>query len=104
MQQWLPATQGDNGRAERGKPVDTAVHLRQCNRWRELIVFVAVVAGEVAAPHRDKMDVDGMPLRKQSLGNHPPFAELPGNRADLAFEPKRVHASRARRNPGKTLS
>src|SRR5215470_4729825 len=93
MQQRLAATDGDDGRAERGQPLDAANHLGQGDGWRELIVFVAVAAGEVAAPHRDKMDVDGMPLRKQSPGNHSPFAKLPGNRADLAFGLKPVHAS-----------
>src|SRR5439155_21714883 len=48
MHHGLAATDRDDGYLEILTPVDTADHLVGRNRWRKIVVFVAITAGEIA--------------------------------------------------------
>ena len=64
MQQRFPAANGDERGAQRRQLVHAAVHLIQRNRIREIVVLIAVGAGEIAAPHGNDVDLNWVVGRK----------------------------------------
>src|SRR5215472_5777527 len=60
MKQSLAAADGDQRGAPRGQLVDAPVHLFDRHGIGEVIVLVAVGAGEIAPTHGDDVDLDGM--------------------------------------------
>ena len=74
MQQRLPTANGHDRRAEFGEAIDTPVHGLNRHRLGDIVVLVAVGAGEIAAPHRDDVRHYGMIDVCQSLADHPKLA------------------------------
>lgn len=72
MQQRLAAADGDDGRAEGGEAVDATEHLVERDGLREIVVFVAIRAPQIAAPDGNDVREQGMLGRQQTLCDHPP--------------------------------
>ena len=75
MQQGFAAADGDERGAQRGQLINAAVHFSERHRIREIVVFVAIGAGKITAPHGNDVDLDGMAGRKQALRDHFEFAK-----------------------------
>ena len=76
MQERLAAADGDDGGAQRAEPVNAAEHFLGGNGIREIVVFVAIGAGEIAAAHGDDMDQQGMAGGKQAFREETNLAQL----------------------------
>jgi hypothetical protein len=55
VQEGLAATDRNDGRSQRGQPVDATKHYLEGNGFRDFVEFVAVSAGEIATPNRNKV-------------------------------------------------
>lgn len=75
MEHGLAAADGDDGGAERRQPVNPFEHIRQRDRRGEVVVLVAVGAGQIAPADGDNVGQDRVPLAQQTFGDHPPFPE-----------------------------
>ena len=72
MQQRLATADGDDRRAEGSEAVDAAEHLVERDGLREIVVFVAIGARQIAAPYGNDVREQRMLGREQRLGNHAP--------------------------------
>ena len=84
MQQRLAAALRDDGGAQARQMVDAAEHLFERHGLRDFVVFVAVRAGEIAAPRGNDVRQDGMAGGSQAARDHPPFAQTGVPEADTA--------------------
>lgn len=75
VQQWLTAGDGDDVCAQAREVVDAPKHLIYGDFFREIIVLVAVSAGEIAASHRDDVRHYRMVGRGQGAGDHGELAQ-----------------------------
>src|SRR6476646_6730198 len=75
MQQRFTTADGDQRSAQSRQLVNAAVHLFQRNRIREIVVLIAIGAGEIAAPHRNDVYLNRMISREQTLRDHFEFAK-----------------------------
>ena len=91
MGERLAAGDADHGGAEAAQVVDAAVHLVERDGLGNLVVLVAVAAGEVAEARGDDLRQDGVAGGSQGAGHHRVFADLAGG----CFP-----ASAQRRSPG----
>ena len=60
MEQRLAAAEGKDAEAERRQVVDAAQHVRRGYRRREVVIFIAIFAGQVAAADGDDVRGDGV--------------------------------------------
>src|SRR5262245_52289304 len=74
MQQRFSAANGDNGRPEVRQAVDSADHFLRRHRGGEVVVLVAISAGEIAAPGRNNVGENDMAVRCQSFDYHSKFS------------------------------
>ncbi len=77
VQQRFAAGDGDDGGAERRQVVEARVHGVHRHGLGEIVVLVAVGAGQVAAAHGNHVRQDGMVGGGQPLGDHLEFARAP---------------------------
>jgi len=89
MQQRFAAADGHNGRADFAQAVDPANHFRGFHRLRKIVKFVAVGAGQIAAPDRNDMHKQRMARGDQSMDDAAQFA---GARAPGPQPPPRFRA------------
>jgi len=75
MQQGFTTADGNERSAQGCEFIHAAVHFFQRNGIRKIVVFIAVGAGEIAAPHGDYVDLNGMVGGKQTLRDHFEFAK-----------------------------
>ncbi len=80
----LAAGNRDNGRAKFGKLIQPALHHVQRYGFRDLIVFVAIPAGQITASHRDNVRQHDMVSRSQRARNKSRLAEFPFNKSALS--------------------
>jgi hypothetical protein len=78
MEERLAAADGDDVGSERRQPIQALVHGVDGDRLGVIVVFVAVGAGEIAAPHGDDVGQNGMAGGCEALGDHAQFADSPG--------------------------
>jgi hypothetical protein len=77
VQQGFAAADDDQRGAEFGQAVDATMHFLDWHRRGNVVVLVAVGAGEIAAPHGDDMHLDGMVGGNEPLRDHLEFAKGP---------------------------
>jgi hypothetical protein len=53
-----------------GQVIDAALHYVERDWLGEIVVFVAVFAGQIAATNRNDMSQDGVVRRGQPFGDH----------------------------------
>src|SRR5437879_8008588 len=70
VQQRLATAQSNDGGSQVRKPVDTLEHDAQRDRLRNLVVFVTVGAGQIAAAYGNDVGQDWMIGRSQPLQDH----------------------------------
>jgi len=87
MQQGLTAADGDERSAQRRQLVHAPVHLFERHRIREIVVFVAIGARKIAAPHGDNVDLDRVVGGAQPLRDHFDFAKSAVRRLQPAPDP-----------------
>ena len=87
MQERFAAADGNNGRADFAQPVDPANHFRGVHRLRKIVKFVAVRAGQIAAPDRNDMHEQRMARGEQSPDDAAQFAgaRAPGPQSPRVF-------------------
>ena len=76
MEERLAATDGHDGSSEFGQLVDAAEHDFERDGLREIVVLVAVFAGEVAAPNGDDVREQRMVRRHKGASNFPGSAKV----------------------------
>src|SRR5499426_643683 len=74
VKQRLAAAEGDGQRSELGEPVYATRHLFNRHRFRRLVVFVAIGAGEIASANGDDLRQYRAILRLQRRRDHPRLA------------------------------
>ncbi len=79
VEQRFAAADGDDVGAQIGQAVEPLVHGLDGHGLRDIVVFVAVAAGQVAAAHGNHVRQHGVIRRSQSLEDHAPFADAPVN-------------------------
>src|SRR5215470_3218447 len=89
MQQRLAPANGDDGRSKFSKAIDTAVHRLDRHWLRDVVVFVTVSAGEIAAPHWHDMCHYGMVGVRESFTDHPKFADSSRSCSEVASHARR---------------
>ncbi len=87
MHQRLAAADGDDGSAHAGQDVQSAFHLFQRDGLGKIIKFVAIGAGQVAAPVGDNVHQDGVLGGNQGLANHAQFAQPRVREAEAPAHP-----------------
>src|SRR5579859_5469015 len=75
MQQRFTAADSNERGAQGSQLVHATIHLFQWNWIREIVIFIAIGAGEIAAPHGNDVDLNWMVRRKQTLRDHFEFAK-----------------------------
>src|SRR5579862_3552252 len=83
MGQGLAAGDADHGRTQAAEVVDAAVHLLEGDGLGDLVVLVAVGAGEIAEARGDDLGKDGVAGGSQGASDHAIFADFSG----YGFEP-----------------
>lgn len=74
MHQWLAAADRDNRGLKERQPINAANHFIGWNRRREIVVFVAICASQIAASHRNDVCQEHMLCGSQAPENHLNFA------------------------------
>jgi hypothetical protein len=74
MQQRLAAADGDHRGAHVREQIDAAFHFVDRHRVREIVEFVAVGAGQIAAADRDDVNEQGMARGEEAPGHAAQFA------------------------------
>ena len=74
MQQRFAAADGDDGGTQCGQKVEALADGFERHRLGAIVVFVAVGAGQVAAPHGDDVGQDGMVRGDQAFRDHAQLA------------------------------
>src|SRR5690242_8328896 len=83
MKQRLSSAYRDHGSSHRPKTVDSAEHLIERHRLREVIEFIAVCARQIAPPHWNDVDQQRMLCGGEALRNHAELAHLAMSREQL---------------------
>jgi hypothetical protein len=84
MQQRLTAAEGNDSCAESCQKIDATKHFRRWYRVGNLVVFVAVCAGEIAAPDWNNVSEDWMVAGFDRLTKHPRLAKAALERSQLS--------------------
>src|SRR6476646_7499997 len=85
MGQRLAARNRDDTGAEAGEMVDSAKHLIDRDRLGNLVVLVAIGAGEIAEAHGHDLRHDDVVSRGQSMSHNAKLPQLAGRRFDPAL-------------------
>ena len=83
MQQRLAAADGHRRGAHGAQPVNAPEHFLGRHRLREIVKFVAIRAGQIAAPYGNDVDQQRMAGRDEGLGELLQFAHPAMRRGDL---------------------
>ena len=86
VKQRLAAADGNDRRAQLRQLVDAPEHGLGRNRLREVVKLVAVLAGKIAAPHRDDVRQQRMVRRQESPGDHLRATQVALQRAPAASQ------------------
>jgi hypothetical protein len=78
MSERLTARNGDDAGAEAGKMIDAAQHLVQRHGLGDLVVLVAIGAGEIAEAHGDDLRHDDVVGRGQRVSDDAELPQLAG--------------------------
>ena len=76
MHHRLAAGDRDNRGAEVGQLVETTLDDREIDRFRGVIVFVAIATGEIATAHRNEVGQHRMASRQQRARDKAGFTHL----------------------------
>ena len=87
VQQRFAPADGDDRTAHVRQEIQALLHLVQRHRRREIVVFIAIGAGQVASPSRDDMHEEGMLRGNQRLRDRAHFAHARVEEAQRAPEP-----------------
>jgi hypothetical protein len=84
MQQGLAAADGDDGGAHGTEAIDAAEHFVRGDRLREIVEFVAISAGKIAAADGNDVREERVSGGDEALGEHAEFAQLAVRGADFS--------------------
>lgn len=91
MEEWFASAEGDDFGAEGGEEIDATKHLYGWHWIGDLVVFVAVCAGEIAAANGNDVGEDGMVARLERAGDHARLTKAARQGVDLAESPCETH-------------
>ena len=75
MQQRFAAADGDDGGAHGAQAIDAAEHILGGDRVREVVEFIAIGAGQIAAARGDDVHEQRMLGGDEALGDHAQLAQ-----------------------------
>jgi len=76
MQQRLTAADSDDGSAHLAETIDAAKHFLGGDGLREIVEFIAIRAGKIAATNRNDMSEQRVAGGEKSFGDHARFTQL----------------------------
>ena len=91
VQQRFAAAESNDFCSQSRKKIDAARHFGSGYRTGDLVVFVAVCAGEIAAPDGNDVGEDGVAARLNCAGNHPRLTKAPRQRIHFPERPRKSH-------------
>ncbi len=84
VEEGLASGDGDDGGAEAGKVVDAAEHLVERDGIGDVVVLVAVGAGQIAAAHGDDLRHDGVARGGEGMADEGELADASGGGFEAA--------------------
>src|ERR1700733_9198411 len=76
MEKRLAAADGDYGCSEFAQLVDPLEHGSERNRWGKIVIFIAIFARQIAAPHRNDVRKQRMIGRDQRFSDFSRAAQI----------------------------